>query len=335
MNRKDSKVVQDYWVVFPYKGIRLVEAQDCLSRPIGERLTLVGKEYLASAIDHLHKNEALYEVFSNMLSFQTEFDSVLAVRGKTDDVDQDFYRSMYLVAREQSAIFTVNQLLSNDYHVFTNTILDNTPSTLLRGATITTAGKLYSVCPKVDHWPRFIVGPHYEISFEDLRAQLFSPITAFGQYVLSSSDALAESRDLLTSATFRIASSVLSLDVSNQLLFAVTALETLFGAKHKKYQTLTERLFKVLDWHILWNKIQLVFDARHAYVHEGRLTHDETLAAEAQHLALAALIVYSRLLSQFGSRHAMLAAIDSWDNDEAQRTNAVDLSDVPYFKVFY
>lgn len=116
-------------------------------------------------------------------------------------------------------------------------------------------------------------------------------------------------RQAIQAASVRLAEAVHSIVPSSQLLGAVTALELLLTSD-QRYKTTKRRITALIGDQAREFRVNEIVDARNQYVHYGKEVTDEPLARNAVYLALACLLRYSNLASEFQNKEDLFQYLD-------------------------
>ena len=104
-------------------------------------------------------------------------------------------------------------------------------------------------------------------------------------------------------AAVRLADALHTVDCVSQLLGAVTALEIMLLGPEARYPLLEHRRQALLGATATKNyQVEVVLNARHAYVHKGLNNVDQALASRAVYLSLSCLLRFSQVASLFSNK---------------------------------
>ncbi|MEP6879489.1 MAG: hypothetical protein ABI865_11625 [Nitrosospira sp.] len=324
----------NWWVLFPLKGLELTDLEHDLADPLWSDSTIISKVHADTIIRSMklnqagahvrdHERDAIYMM--DNVTFKEKIHSFIAIKRsgpRLTDVPEELHCDMYeqtsgdpekrasqiaalielavLVTREDwMTCALVDQIHRRTKSVIKLSIQDSEFGVEMAGPTAAR-----SICNATDN---------EKLSRNDLKVRVCSDPIAPLASVLSSQDCSLGSSlyKAISESAIRLSDALHVTTRADQLLGSVTAIEIMLTDQPERFELIKNRIETLIGAPAYEHfKTEMVLKARNSYVHQGINLDDRALVLKSTGLSLCCLLTYAEAAARFNSKSSFLSYLD-------------------------
>lgn len=327
-------MTNNWWVLFPLKGLELTDLDHDLANPLWPDSTIISKEHgrkiirsmklnQAGAPGHDHESDAIYMM--DNVTFKEEFHSFVGIKRsgpRLSDFPEELHCDMYeqisgdprkrasqIAALIELAVLVTRKnwmtcALVDQIHRRTKSVIKLSIQDSAFGVEMAGPGASRTILDATDN---------EKLSRHELMVRLTSDPLAPLASVLSSQNCSMSSSlyKAISESAIRLSDALHASAEADQLLGSVTAIEILLTEQPERFDVIKNRVETLINRHAYsYFETELVLKARNSYVHQGIDPDDRTLALKSTGLSLCCLLTYAEAAARFKSKSSFLSYLD-------------------------